>query len=200
MLSTQQIKYLENLFTFYNQELFSNKLPDIIFVMSRDKKMSGEFSSDQWKDQAGKTIHEITINPDYFDAYNIDFHQTLVHEMCHLYQYEFGTPGKSGYHNLEFSKIMENVGLQTSDSGTPDGLRTGRRMSDFFLEDGLFINAFKKIQETSFEIPKYRAERTVKKRFGGVRSKYTCNCGTNIWGKSGLKISCRNCEGIFIEK
>lgn len=200
MLSTQQIKYLENLFIFYNTQLFSNKLPEIIFVLSRDKKMSGEFTSDQWKDQHGKTIHEITINPDYFDPYNIDFHQTLVHEMCHLYQFEFGTPGKSGYHNREFSQIMQNVGLQTSDSGTPEGLKVGRRMSDYFIEDGAFIQAFKKIQETSFELPKLKSERILKKRFGGVRTKYTCNCGTNIWGKTGLQIVCKKCDGLFKEK
>lgn len=31
------------------------------------------------------------------------------------------------------------------------------------------------------------------------RSKYTCACGTNVWGKPGLKIHCGHCAGAFVD-
>ena len=193
-----QIQFLENLYNFYNRELFENKLPDVVISFSRDSNVSGVFLPEKWQSN-NNPIHEISINPDYFEANSIDFHQTIVHEMCHIYQFENGTPGKNGYHNKEFSEIMFSIGLQTSDSGTENGNPTGYKMSDYIIEDGSFVSAFKKIQEHGYTIPSVKPIRSRKKHFGGVRSKYTCKCGYNIWGKSGLKIMCKNCKSDFEE-
>jgi len=35
---------------------------------------------------------------------------------------------------------------------------------------------------------------------GGKRSKYTCHCDINVWGKSGLNIICGNCDNEFVEQ
>ena len=36
---------------------------------------------------------------------------TLVHEMVHFWQQEFGTPSRRGYHNREWADKMEALGL-----------------------------------------------------------------------------------------
>lgn len=198
----QNLQYIHNIFNYYNNALFNNKLPEVIITISRDFKLSGMFSANQWKKKDGKSIHELTLNPDFINPYDIEFHQTLTHEMCHLEQFIFGTPGKSGYHNIEFSQIMERVGLQTSDTGTPDGLKTGRRMYDYVIEDGLFQKAFQKLQESGFgvlEVMPVKKPQDSKSRFSGKRSKYTCDCGTNVWGKVGLTLTCSNCNKPYKE-
>ena len=198
----QNLQYINNIFNYYNENLFNKSLPEVIITISRDSKMSGMFSADQWKKKDGKSLHELTLNPDYIDPYDIEFHQTLVHEMCHLEQFISGTPGKSGYHNLEFSQLMKRVGLQTSDTGMPEGFKTGRRMYDYVIEGGLFQKAFQKLQETGFEavevIP-VKKQKLIKSRFSGKRSKYNCSCGTNVWGRTGLNIFCPNCNQSYKE-
>lgn len=197
----QNLQYINNIFNYYNSVLFEKKLPDVVFTISRDSKMSGMFSAGLWK-KDGKQVHEIALNPDFINIYDIEFHQAIVHEMCHLEQHMFGKPGKSGYHNLEFSQIMERVGLQTSDTGTPDGFRTGRRMYDFVIENGPFQKAFQKLQETGFEamevIP-VKKQKVSRGRFSGKRKKYSCACGVNVWGKSGISLTCNICNKKLIE-
>lgn len=162
--------------------------------------MSGMFQPEKWKSKDGQMIHELTVNPDYIEPYDIEFHQTIVHEMCHLYQYLFGKPGRSGYHNLEFAEIMKNIGLQTSDTGTPDGFKTGKRMYDYVIDNGPFEKAFQKLQETRFktlEISAVKKDKVQKSGADGKRSKYTCSCGCNVWGKAGLQIVCKKCNFDF---
>ncbi len=192
-----QIKYIETIFKFYNKKLFAGKLPDVIISFNRDSRMSGEFLPNKWQNKDEKPIHELSINPEFFQPYDIEFHQTIVHEMCHLYQHEFGQPGKSGYHNKEFSGIMKDVGLICSDSGTPGGLPTGRRMADYPEVDGLFVKAFQKLQESRFKILEQPIKKEKIKKGSGNRVKYSCQCGNNIWGKSGLKIQCKICKSDF---
>lgn len=34
----------------------------------------------------------------------------------------------------------------------------------------------------------------------GKKIKYTCGCGTNVWGKSGLDLHCNRCDTDFQEQ
>lgn len=196
------LQYITNTFKYYNELLFKNKLPEVIFSISRDYKMSGMFNPNLWQNNKGISIHELTVNPDYIEPYNIEFHQAIVHEMCHIHQHLFGTPGKSGYHNIEFSEIMYNVGLQTSDSGNHNGNKTGRRMRDYIINGGTFEKAFQGLQETGFEkldIKPVKKNKVPIKGLSGRRSKYTCACGSNVWGKKGLEIKCSKCNKYYIQ-
>lgn len=191
------LQYITNTFKYYNEKLFHNKLPEVVFAISRDNKMSGMFNPDLWEDKSGSLVHELTLNPDYINPYDVEFHQTLIHEMCHLQQYLFGKPGKSGYHNKEFSEIMLDVGLQTSSTGTTTGSKVGRRMYDLVIEGGSFQKAFQKLQETRFEqleIKPIKKNKEPTKGASGKRSKYTCLCGLNVWGKEGLDVFCSKCN------
>jgi predicted SprT family Zn-dependent metalloprotease len=44
-----------------------------------------------------------------------------------------------------------------------------------------------------------REQETEKKKKSGTRTKYTCLCGNNIWGKSGLYIHCLDCDENYTE-
>jgi hypothetical protein len=41
--------------------------------------------------------------------------------MAHLWQWEFGSPYKNGYHNTEWAGKMIEIGLMPSDTGLPNG-------------------------------------------------------------------------------
>lgn len=221
--TTTQYQYLERLYSFYNLQLFNGVLPSVLFTLSKTNKASGFFASERWKDKNGKKVHEISINPDIIrERFDIEMHQTLVHEMAHLWQMEEGDPGRKGYHNKEFADKMIEMGLMPSTTGREGGKTTGQNMSDYFIENGKFILAFKQIQENNFEplplepdnshlyckenmpdgsvtfLPIAKEERVRTKT--GTRIKYSCGCENNIWGKKDLKVYCLECNSDFTEQ
>jgi predicted SprT family Zn-dependent metalloprotease len=150
-------------------------------------------------------------------ATDIDICQTLVHEMVHLWQFEFGKPSRAGYHNKEWAKKMQEVGLMPSNTGKEGGKKTGQNMSDYPIEGGVFVKAFKKMPDKII-LPFKSAEKIAGISFvGGTeqgsegddadkpkptkpkknKTKYTCSCGTNIWGKPELNVICGDCEAPF---
>ncbi len=209
----KQFQFLENLYQFYNHTLFGGILPEIMLNFFRGKNFSGFFSASKWKDDNNTIIHEITINPQCIsDVYDVEFHQTLVHEMVHLWQLEFGKTSRNGYHNSEFANKMIEIGLMPSHTGKIGGRTTGQKMGDYFLEDGAFVLAFKKLQENQFELkkllPKSTQNETTENKFlkpipeekpKKNKTKYTCKCKKNLWGKAGLVFHCKDCETQFKE-
>ena len=53
-----------------------------------------------------------------------------------------GKPGRRGYHNEEWARKMDELGLTPSSTGEPGGDRVGYRMSHYIVEDGAFARAF----------------------------------------------------------
>ena len=84
----------------------------------------------------GEVRHEISIHPHCLCRGKNAFIQTLVHEMCHLWQHEYGHPSRTTYHNQEWADKMESVGLIPSTTGAPGGARTGQRMNDYVQQGG----------------------------------------------------------------
>ena len=173
--------------------------------------------------------HEISLNPDYLLRPFIEWHSTFVHEMVHLWQYEFGTPARSYFHNREWVNKMESIGLIPSDTGKPGGKKIGQSISHYVDPDGLFSKIFNAIDEDTLITLRLRylpvlsleslkknpnGDRdaadaddiadsgdsdsdepiTPRKSKSGLRLKYTCPCGNNVWGKSGLLIHCLECD------
>ncbi|GEM_PF-2883514 len=80
------------------------------------------------------------MNPAYFGSHSlIEILQTLGHEQCHLWQFEFGNPGCACYHNREWADKMLAIGLVPSDTGKPGGKQTGQKMSDYPAPGGRFL-------------------------------------------------------------
>lgn len=94
----------------FNQELFASEISRCMITMQREKKTMGFFSENRWAHQSGQKNHEIALNPSYFVNYPLSrFFRPMVHEMCHLYQFEFGKPSFRTYHNKEWADLVEGI-------------------------------------------------------------------------------------------
>ena len=223
-ITTTQFRTLEDLFYFYNQNIFNGELPDCLVCLASHRKAHGYFWAKRWKSTDNNVIHEIALNPDSMDRPDIKWHSTLVHEMVHLWEEAGGKKSRYGYHNKKWAKKMEEIGLMPSDTAEPGGKKTGQRVSHYVIPGGSFEIAFNEISENDKKslklqyVPNSTYIETVsfggeegedgeegqepveKVRKSGVKIKYTCStCEINIWGKSGLNIFCGTCSEQFAE-
>ncbi len=227
MITTVHFKTLDDLYSYYNKMLFDSRLPECILNMSRKTKTAGFFAAKRWRNtgETGGYVHEISLTPEGLSVPVKEWHATLVHEMCHLWQYELGNPSRSGYHNKEWAAKMEAIGLMPSSTGKPGGKKTGQDMADYPIAGGLFEEAFNALDQQdldSFRL-KYLPSMTeyvlpgtegseegeegetetgeeVKEGKSGKKTKYICSCGNKVWGKPGLLLKCLECDSDFTEE
>lgn len=205
-----QFNAIQQAYDFYNKELFypvfGKKLPPVMFSLNDSiyRKSAGYYEFDKYKDNLGNIFSLINITPKIL-ANNLYYVMSfLIHEMAHHYQYHFGIKKgkKSDYHDKEFSKIMENMGLMCC--SIPDGKKTGRRMSHTIIKGGKFelltafapdkisipfelntqiiLNEYKTLQEETIKVQKQKI-------------KYQCpKCEIKVWGKPNLEIHCTPCN------
>lgn len=141
-------------YDFFNRKLFRDSLPKGIVTFHRQRKVMGYASFQRWKGPDGKRVDELAINPEYFEDYPlIEIFQTLCHEMTHLWQAHFGTPGRRGYHNKEWAKKMMDIGLAPSSTGEPGGDQIGEYMLDYVMLDGPFIKASQELIIQGYDFP-----------------------------------------------
>lgn len=143
----------EEAYSFFNQRLFGGELPDCLITFQRQKRIMGYVSLERWVNNKQEYKHELAINPEYFANYPlIEICQTLCHEMVHVWQAMFGTPGRRGYHNLEWANKMIAIGLMPSTTGEPGGEIIGEHVADYILFDGSFKGAFDELTATGFQL------------------------------------------------
>lgn len=131
--------HLKHAVAYFNRTLFDDELPEVVIRLQRHLGASGCFSPSRWLDQEGRLAHQISVNPYFFAKRPLqDIFQTLVHQMCHLWQTEFGKPSRSGYHNLEWARKMQSIGLTPTSTGKPGGKLVGQRILDYVEPDGNF--------------------------------------------------------------
>lgn len=154
-LSSSYYDFFTTAFDYFNEQLFDNTLPPVIFTVNRKKSLVGCFSFERWVDGAGVKQHEIGMNPQHISRLPlIEVFQTLVHEMVHEKQFCFGKPSRGGYHNKEWANDMISVGLMPSTTGKPGGKVTGQGMSDYPMPNGKFMKATVAfMQEKGVELP-----------------------------------------------
>jgi predicted SprT family Zn-dependent metalloprotease len=206
LITSKQFTHFDKLFAYYNKELFNGNLKDCMIITNRKKKACGSFSPCRWKNkliEKENEIHEITINPDTLDGPDEVWHQTLIHEMVHLWQRDFGNISRAGYHNKQWADKMEEIGLMPSNTGKEGGKKTGQRMSDYIISGGLFIKAYQRLKDKHLEYatnPVLFDEKKITEKKSRSKTKYTCPCGNNVWGKPGLFITCNNCNQLYIDE
>ncbi len=211
---------LHEAFDFFNKELFKDSLPQVFFTVQRRNKTAGFFRPDSFKERKvndkgeilapGFSVHEIAMMPEVYE-YHTDRQilSTIVHEMTHLQQQEFGNPGRKGYHNKEWSGFMKEVGLQPSSLGEYDcrnpekptesksseeGKETGQRVSHYIMANGPFDFACNRLLESGFKLS-FHSIAPAKKKIKKSKFKFTCpECCANAWAKDGTKLACGNCE------
>lgn len=199
----EQFEAYQGMFDYFNDELFDNTLPNIILNFSRKgKNVGGFFSPERWTgaDENGEVMktHEISLNPDHWNTDFKDNVSTLVHEMAHLWQEEHGKPSRSGYHNKEWADKMDSIGLIASNTGELGGNRTGQQMTHYIEENGWFDQAFKRMPK-ELALPFQQVPPALKTAAKKTKIKYECSCGTKVWGKEGLMITCNVCNELYQE-
>jgi len=128
---------------------------------------------------------------------------TLAHEMVHLWQHHFGTPGRGRYHNKEWAEKMRSIGLQPTSTGKDDGAETGDVMGHIIVADGHFDRAVRKLLAKGLivswiEQPEKQAapgdhsdDDEDSKSKSGKRVRYVCPHGDmKAWAKHGAKLVC----------
>ncbi len=169
-------------YDFFNERLFSGELPACLITFQRQKRIMGYVSLERWVNNQQEYSHELAINPEYFANYPVlEICQTLCHEMVHIWQAHFGTPGRRGYHNMEWARKMMEIGLMPSTTGEPGGETTGEQMMDYILHDGLFKSAFDELAATGFQLTwmdRYPVVRHEKKTITYTQQGKPVNLGT----------------------
>lgn len=143
-------------YDYFNEALFDGRLPGALITLTRKRRTCGYFSAVRWASRDGKRADEIAMNPAYFASQPIeDVLSTLVHEQVHQEQFHFYDPGRSRYHNREFARLMERIGLIASDTGKPGGNPTGDAMDHWIVEDGPFDRACAALLTEAFRLSWY---------------------------------------------
>ena len=185
---------LEKAFDHFNEKLFDKRLPPVMFTLTRKRGAHGYFWAEQFKHRDGDATHEIALNPETMDRNIEAVLSTLVHEMTHLEQQEYGTPGKNGHHNMEWAELMMRVGLTPTDTGMEGGKMTGRKVTHMIDEGGPFECAMTELMP--FDIP-YFTQRAApgEKKKDLSKVKHECpSCGFKAWAKQGANLVCGDCN------
>jgi predicted SprT family Zn-dependent metalloprotease len=198
-------KDLQKAWAHFNRLLFKNALPPCLIILNRKAKVGGHFVNKLWEhsDSNIDQTDEISLNPDFFKESSDEITLAiLVHEMCHQWQYRFGSPARKGYHNKEFAIQMESVGLQTSSTGEEGGKKVGQSMGHYIIPEGKYQKAYKALEAQDFKIlwqPESLTAEKKKKKEKALKTKYTCpECQSNVWGKDGLAIGCLDCQTVYL--
>ena len=182
---------LQAAFDHFNKELFGERLPPVMFTLTRRTGAFGYFHAEQFKHRDGDATHEIALNPNTMDRDIKAVLATLVHEMTHLEQEEFGKPSKGGHHNMEWANLMLAVGLTPTD-GT--GKMTGRKVTHTIDDGGPFDVAFGELMP--FDIPYFTQPREkAEKKREMSKIKHTCpSCNAKAWAKPNSRLICGDCN------
>ncbi len=199
-----QYRAFQQMFAYFGEQLFDGALPQPILTFSRRARSAGFFAADRWsaRDADARGVSEIAVNPDHLRTRTtIEIASTLVHEMCHLWQHVYGEKkSRRAYHNMEWSKKMESVGLMPSSTGEPGGKRVGQHMTHYVVVGGEFAEAFAMMPAEWF-FPFLSGAPDGTKSSGGdpSKSKFVCPaCGDIARGKPTLQMQCLKCSVAFV--
>jgi predicted SprT family Zn-dependent metalloprotease len=215
-----QFMNLNKAFDYFNKALFNGELPPCLLNLSRKKKTHGFLAPFRWRerDEEEFTTHEISLTPTTLYREPKEVFSTLVHEQCHLWQVEFGSASRNGYHNKEWAMKMIEVGLMPTDTGQEGGKITGQSMTHRIVSGGAYEKAFNKMpKELTLPFTSLDADLMKSLLSGGTstgksdakgsktssssqKTKYSCPCGFNVWGKPKLRITCDACGQSFESK
>jgi hypothetical protein len=213
-----QFEAYRQMFDYFNAALFGGSLRPVLLNFSRHAGSYGFFAPERWHDAApGAEVkaHEISLNPSHLATRSpIQTASTLVHEMCHLWQQDHGTPPRRGYHDREWSAKMAEVGLVTVCPKTGKEKRSAPALTHRIEEGGAFERAFRAMPE-AFLLPWSSSDGRPRTAAGGAtgaegkapeapksrnKVKYSCpGCAANVWGKPGLSVLCGECGESFAE-
>lgn len=195
------IAELEKIYLFFlpkfGKDLSSIPMPRILIQSTGKKQAFGWYSPNRWRHRIDndKLVHEITITAEYLEKGPEEAAHTVLHEMCHYTNYIKGVKdcNSSGYHNIQFRKQAEFVGLKVDKVHLKGWAITS--LTDKLKEEIKDIS----INEEVFNI--FRLRDSVGKEEENKNKKekiYKCHC-TRIKSSSFVFATCNNCGEDFEE-
>jgi predicted SprT family Zn-dependent metalloprotease len=202
-----EYRILDEAYDFLNNTFFHGQLPSCMITLQRKANSAGYYSPERFEHRKKiKHTDEIALNPaQYHNKSDLEIISTLAHEMVHLWQNHFGNPGRRCYHNKEWAKKLESIGLMPSDTGEPGGKKTGQKMSYYIIPGGGFEREIKKFlakgKTINWQSIKYRKAKSIGGRLIAEAAKplsskikYSCPiCKQNAWAKPRSKLVCGTC-------
>jgi predicted SprT family Zn-dependent metalloprotease len=197
----RQYVTLSAAFDFFNRRLFAGGLPPALITMQRHAGARGYYSAKRFEGRGGhgRETDEIALNPGTFkDRTDAEILSTLVHEMVHHWQAHFGNPGRGRYHNEQWAKRMEELGLMPSETGEPGGRRVGQRVTHYVVAGGRFDKACRELlaggARVEWQSRENEAASAARARSNSSKTKYTCpGCAVNAWAKPDVRLLCGDC-------
>jgi hypothetical protein len=198
-----EYRAFEEAYEWFNGQLFAGSLPACLITLQRQARSRGYFANDRFEHRReGSTTHEIALNPDTFAGRSDkEILSTLVHEMVHCWQKQFGEVGRKGYHNKEWAAQMIVVGLMPSTTGEEGGKQTGQSVTHYIIAHGRFDQAADALLAQGFRLQWQSAAWGEERGKGknASKTKYTCPaCGLNAWAKPDVHLICGEC-GVDME-
>jgi hypothetical protein len=197
-ITSNEYSNFQGAYDYFNACLFEGKLPPVMITLQHGKKYYGYAWKDKFIERAGVVVAcEIALNPDLFDTRSDKvILSTLVHEMCHVWQFVYGKAGRNGYHNKQWGDKMKAIGLYPSSTGNAGGKETGQKVSHYIIKDSLFDNeADRLINECNFVLnwqSSVEASKAAKKK--QTRAKFVCpECNQAAWAKPTARLVCFVC-------
>ena len=191
---------LQGCLTYYNRILFKGELSDCMLRLDQSGRTRlGYFKPLGYVSKDGHLIHEIAISASHIldtDIKNVL--STLAHEMCHMARWDlFAKKTYGSYHCKKWVAIMEGVGLIPSDTGKPQGKKTGHRVSHYIQPDGPFDRASDELIQGRFSFTWGQASEQLREAaIAKVTGKDTIKDNTNSKDKSKGKVKfiCPICQ------
>ncbi len=196
-----QFAAYQQIFDYFNQRLFDNRLPDCMLSFSRRRRSSHSlFTAGQWREEAGSVTSEMSLNLKQLgEGEPIEVIAVLVRQMVHLWQERYGQPSRNGYFNRQWAEKMETIGLIPTATGMPGGRRTGQGVKHYILAEGQFTQAFLEIPETYLWPFRPEGFEGGKNEERSLKVMYRCaGCGIKVWGKRGIGLVCE-CGRFFAD-
>ncbi|BAY79064.1 hypothetical protein NIES25_55460 (plasmid) [Nostoc linckia NIES-25] len=193
MQAIHQSMQLNQIFNYFNRELFDKKLEEnLVLGLAYKLQAGGSFLHDKWDDSKLKSYHEILIDENLLNEEKEYWLAVLVHQMVHLWQHQYGSnKPRKHYHNEEFASKMQSIGLI---------IHTGYPNEQSINPDGKFMQVVQGLINSQQELVSLRP-RNASAQLGnnqsknGKKFKYSCpECNASVWGKFGLSINCGICD------
>ena len=198
--------YLNKIFDLLNEAFFESALSRPTITIQSTPRAYGHFSlrDDTWISKLGAT-HEINIGAGTLARPIENVCATLLHEMCHYWNYEHGVQDCSRggtYHNKRFKETAEAHGLVITHSERYGWSHTepGDALLDFVLEYGLTDILINRNEYSGFQIPGTGAHSgaptpTPPTRKPSSTRKYICpQCGMSVRATRAVNIGCLDCN------
>lgn len=203
-ITKKAIKGFDDLYDYYNECLFKSQLPYTIVQILPNQKVLNKVIPGKCTNVANdrNADYKIQFSLSALKMKDVSLHALLVHNMTHIYQSSFGNvPVASGYHNIEWSKKMQEIGLMPTTTGKIGGKNIGPYVTQYAIKNGPFDKAFHQI-ENKCGVFKENLKHIKKNLVTSehYRYSYQCDCNHTIAAKAGLNIVCLDCQQRFVIK